>query len=97
MTRNISTFRSIVTRCLAAGVLLCVYCIGIVGTSVSASSAPRRWCWRRRAPRLMPEAAAVAEVAAAEEAVFAAAVFAAVASAVAASVAVAAAGGGAAT
>src|SRR3979490_2581390 len=33
MTRNISTFRSIVTRCLAAGVLLCIYCIGIVGTS----------------------------------------------------------------
>jgi len=33
MTRNISTFRSIVTRCLAAGVLLCIYCVGIVGTS----------------------------------------------------------------
>jgi hypothetical protein len=33
MSKNISTFRSIVTRCLAAGVLLCIYCAGIVGTS----------------------------------------------------------------
>src|ERR1700731_599531 len=33
MTRNISTFRSIVTRCLAAGVLLCIYCAGLVGAS----------------------------------------------------------------
>jgi len=61
MTRNISTFRSIVTRCLAAGVLLCIYCIGIVGTSalvLAASSTTadarggrrrsRRWWSRRR-------------------------------------------------
>jgi hypothetical protein len=33
MSRNISTFRSIVTRCLAAVVLLCIYCAGIVGIS----------------------------------------------------------------
>jgi len=33
MSKNISTFRSIATRCLAAGVLLGIYCAGIVGTS----------------------------------------------------------------
>jgi hypothetical protein len=33
MSKNISTFRSIVTRCLAAAVLLGIYCAGIVGTS----------------------------------------------------------------
>src|SRR5882672_5643074 len=33
MSRNISTFRSIVTRCLAAVVLLCIYCAGIIGAS----------------------------------------------------------------
>jgi hypothetical protein len=33
MTKNISTFRGIVTRCLAAGVLLWIYCVGIIGTS----------------------------------------------------------------
>src|SRR3979411_3345447 len=33
MTNNVSTFRRIVTRCLAVGVLLCVYCISIVGAS----------------------------------------------------------------
>jgi hypothetical protein len=33
MNKNISTFRSIVTRCLAVGVLFFIYCAGIVGTS----------------------------------------------------------------
>src|SRR6266851_5455294 len=33
MNRNISTFRSIVTRCLAVGVLFWIYCAGIVGAS----------------------------------------------------------------
>ena len=33
MTKNVSTFRSIVTRCLAAGVLLCLYCMSVVGAS----------------------------------------------------------------
>jgi hypothetical protein len=33
MSKNTSTFRSILTRCLAAGVLLGIYCAGIVGTS----------------------------------------------------------------
>jgi uncharacterized membrane protein len=33
MTKNVSTFRRVVTRCLAVGVLLCVYCISIVGAS----------------------------------------------------------------
>jgi hypothetical protein len=33
MSKNLSTFRSIVTRCLAAAVLLGIYCAGILGTS----------------------------------------------------------------
>ena len=33
MNRNISTFRSVVSRCLAVAVLFCIYCAGIVGTS----------------------------------------------------------------
>jgi hypothetical protein len=33
MTKNVSTFRRIVTRCLAAGVLLCIYCFSVIGTS----------------------------------------------------------------
>src|SRR5882762_7081992 len=33
MTKNVSAFRRIVTRCLAAGVLLCIYCFSVIGTS----------------------------------------------------------------
>jgi hypothetical protein len=33
MTKNASTFRSVLTRCLAAGVLLCLYCMSMVGAS----------------------------------------------------------------
>src|SRR5882672_10473605 len=33
MAKNVSTFRRIVTRCLAAGVLLCIYCFSVIGTS----------------------------------------------------------------
>src|SRR5882762_6889672 len=33
MTKNVSTFRRMVTRCLAAGVLLCIYCFSVIGTS----------------------------------------------------------------
>src|SRR5260221_1943618 len=33
MTKNVSTFRRIVTRCLAAGALLCIYCFSVIGAS----------------------------------------------------------------
>jgi len=33
MAKNVSTFRRIVTRCLAAGALLCIYCFSVIGTS----------------------------------------------------------------
>jgi uncharacterized membrane protein len=33
MTKDVSTFRRIVTRCLAVGALLCFYCMSIVGAS----------------------------------------------------------------
>ena len=47
MTKDVSTFRRIVARCLAVGVLLCVYCISIVGAStillaVSSTTADAR-------------------------------------------------------
>ena len=66
MTRNISTLRSIVTRCLAVGVLLCISCVGIVGTSALVASSTTADA---------PGGGAVAEVAVAEEAAFAAAAF----------------------
>jgi hypothetical protein len=66
MTRNISTLRSIVTRCLAVGVLLCISCVGIVGTSALVASSTTADA---------PGGGAVAKVAVAEEAAFAAAAF----------------------
>jgi hypothetical protein len=57
MTRNISTLRSIVTRCLAVGVLLCISCVGIVGTSALVASSTTADA---------PGGGAVAEVAVAE-------------------------------
>jgi len=32
MAKNVSTFRRIVTRWLAAGALLCIYCFSVIGT-----------------------------------------------------------------
>ena len=82
MTKNVSAFRRIVTRCLAAGVLLCIYCFSVM--------ALRRSCWPRQAQRLMPVVVVVAEVAVvAEEVVFAAVAFAAAVSVAAVFVAVA--------
>ena len=65
MTRNISTLRSIVTRCLAVGVLLCISCVGILGTSALVASSTTADA---------PGGGAVAEVAVAEGAAFAAVV-----------------------
>ncbi len=61
MNKDISTFRRVFTRCLAVGVLLCVYCISIVGASAILLTASSTTADARGAA-VVAEVLAVAEV-----------------------------------